>query len=107
MTGGAEATVTDANVVTGRISPSNFLGGKMSLDADAARAAIQPIADRLHLSVEKAALSIIQIANNNMVGALHSVLTEQGLDPRDFTLMGFGRRRPAAHLRSDAGHRYP
>ena len=92
--GGKLPTVTDANVVTGRISPSNFLGGKMNLDADAARAAIQPIADRLHLSVEKAALSIIQIANNNMVGALHSVLTEQGLDPRDFVLVAFGGAGP-------------
>src|SRR3984957_11654725 len=92
--GGKLPTVTDANVVTGRISPTNFLGGKMNLDADAARAAIQPIADRLHLSVEKAALSIIQIANNNMVGALHSVLTEQGLDPRDFVLVAFGGAGP-------------
>ena len=92
--GGILATVTDANVVTGRISPTNFLGGKMSLDADAARAAIQPIADRLGLSVEKAALSIIRIANNNMVGALHSVLTEQGLDPRDFVLVAFGGAGP-------------
>jgi N-methylhydantoinase A len=92
--GGKLPTVTDANVVTGRISPSNFLGGKMNLDADAARAAIQPIADRLHLSVEKAALSVIQIANNNMVGALHSVLTEQGLDPRDFVLVAFGGAGP-------------
>jgi N-methylhydantoinase A len=92
--GGKLPTVTDANVVTGRISPTNFLGGKMSLDADAARAAIQPIADHLGLGLEKAALSIIHIANNNMVGALHSVLTEQGLDPRDFVLVAFGGAGP-------------
>jgi N-methylhydantoinase A len=92
--GGKLPTVTDANVVAGRISPTNFLGGKMDLDANAARAAIQPIADRLHLSVEKSALSIIHIANNNMVGALHSVLTEQGLDPRDFVLVAFGGAGP-------------
>jgi N-methylhydantoinase A len=102
--GGKLPTVTDANVVTGRISPTNFLGGKMNLDADAARAAIQPIADRLRLSVEKAALSIIQIANNNMVGALHSVLTEQGLDPRDFVLVAFGGAGPphVSDLMTDA-----
>jgi len=92
--GGRQPTVTDANVVTGRISPTNFLGGKMSLDADAARVAIQPIADHLGLPLENAALSIIHIANNNMVGALHSVLTEQGLDPRDFVLVAFGGAGP-------------
>ena len=92
--GGRQPTVTDANVVTGRISPTNFLGGKISLDADAARVAIQPIADHLGLPLENAALSIIHIANNNMVGALHSVLTEQGLDPRDFVLVAFGGAGP-------------
>ena len=102
--GGKLPTVTDANVVTGRISPTNFLGGKMTLDADAARAAIQPIADHLGLPLEKTALSIIHIANNNMVGALHSVLTEQGLDPRDFVLVAFGGAGPPhiSDLMSDA-----
>ncbi|MGO9698525.1 MAG: hydantoinase/oxoprolinase family protein [Xanthobacteraceae bacterium] len=102
--GGKLPTVTDANVVTGRISPTNFLGGKMSLDADAARTAIQPIADHLGLPLEKTALSIIHIANNNMVGALHSVLTEQGLDPRDFVLVAFGGAGPphVSDLMTDA-----
>jgi N-methylhydantoinase A len=102
--GGKRPTVTDANVVTGRISPANFLGGKMSLDAAAARTAIQPIADHLGLSLENAALSIIHIANNNMVGALHSVLTEQGLDPRDFVLVPFGGSGPphVSDLMTDA-----
>jgi N-methylhydantoinase A len=102
--GGKLPTVTDANVVTGRISPTNFLGGKMNLDAEAARAAIQPIADHLGLPLEKAALSIIHIANNNMVGALHSVLTEQGLDPRDFVLVAFGGAGPphVSDLMTDA-----
>jgi N-methylhydantoinase A len=102
--GGKRPTVTDANVVTGRISPANFLGGKMSLDAAAARAAIGPIADHLGLSPEQAALSIIHIANNNMVGALHSVLTEQGLDPRDFVLVAFGGAGPphVSDLMTDA-----
>ena len=102
--GGKLPTVTDANVVTGRINPTNFLGGKMSLDADAARAAIRPIADHLGLTLEKAALSIIHIANNNMVGALHSVLTEQGLDPRDFVLVAFGGAGPphVSDLMTDA-----
>jgi N-methylhydantoinase A len=92
--GGAMPTVTDANVVLGRISAANFLGGSMSLDAAAARKAIEPIAEALGYSVEQAALAIVRIANNNMVGALHTVLTEQGLDPRDFVLVAFGGAGP-------------
>src|SRR3984957_547549 len=92
--GGKLPTVTDANVVLGRISPQNFLGGTMSLDAKAARTGVATIADALRLSVEEAALAIVRIANNNMVGALHTVLTEQGLDPRDFVLVAFGGAGP-------------
>jgi N-methylhydantoinase A len=92
--GGTLPTVTDANVVLGRISASNFLGGTMELEAGAAREAIVPIAEALGYSIEQAALAIIRIANNNMVGALHTVLTEQGLDPRDFVLVAFGGAGP-------------
>lgn len=92
--GGTLPTVTDANVVLGRISASNFLGGKMDLDAGAAIRAMQPVADALGLDTAEAALSVLRIANNNMVGALHTVLTEQGLDPRDFTLVTFGGAGP-------------
>src|SRR6202012_6224468 len=76
------------------ISAANFLGGAMALDAEAARTAILPIAAALGLGVEQAALAVVRIANNNMVGALHTVLTEQGLDPRDFTLVAFGGAGP-------------
>jgi len=92
--GGGLPTVTDANVALGRISASNFLGGSMSLDPAAARRAIVPVAASLGYSVEQAALAIVRIANNNMVGALHTVLTEQGLDPRDFVLVAFGGAGP-------------
>jgi N-methylhydantoinase A len=92
--GGSLPTVTDANVVLGRISAQNFLGGAMSLDAEAARKAVATIAAALKVSVEEAALAIVRIANNNMVGALHTVLTEQGLDPRDFVLVAFGGAGP-------------
>lgn len=92
--GGTQPTVTDANVVLGRISAQNFLGGSMSLDADAARRAVQIVADALGRPVEEAALAIVKIANNSMVGALHTVLTEQGLDPRDFVLVAFGGAGP-------------
>lgn len=92
--GGTLPTVTDANVTLGRISASNFLGGTMTIDAAAARASIEPIANALNISVEETALAIVRIANNAMVGALHTVLTEQGLDPRDFVAVGFGGAGP-------------
>ncbi|MGF7163007.1 N-methylhydantoinase A [Rhodoligotrophos appendicifer] len=92
--GGTEATVTDANVVLGRISPSNFLGGGMRLDAEAAAQVVSNVADRIGLSLEDTALSIVRIANNNMVGALRAALIEEGLDPREFTLAAFGGAGP-------------
>ncbi len=92
--GGTLPTVTDANVVLGRIDAGNFLGGAMSLDAEAARRAVETVAGALGLGVEEAADAILRIANNNMVGALHTVLTEQGLDPRDFVLVAFGGAGP-------------
>ena len=92
--GGTRPTVTDANVVLGRISAQNFLGGSMGLDAEAARRAVQTVADALGMPAAEAALAIVRIANNNMVGALHTVLTEQGLDPRDFVLVAFGGAGP-------------
>jgi N-methylhydantoinase A len=103
--GGTAATVTDANVVLGRIDPNNFLGGSMKLDAAAARKAVAAVADLVHMTPEDAALAIVRIINNNMVGALRSVLTERGLDPRDFSLMGFGGAGPVhiGDLLTEAG----
>ena len=103
--GGTRPAVTDANVVLGRISPENFLGGEMNLDKEAAFAAVKSVADKLGRGVEETALAIVQIANNNMVGALRSVLVERGLDPRDFTLLAFGGAGPlhANDLMADAG----
>ena len=92
--GGTEPTVTDANVVLGRLAPDNFLGGSMSLDREAARIAVATVAAAVGMGVEQTALAIVQIANNTMVGALHTSLTEQGLDPRDFTIMPFGGAGP-------------
>ena len=95
--GGEEATVTDANVVLGRISADNFLGGRMKLDADAAHRTVAKIAEQLGLGVDEAAYAMVQIANNNMLGALRAVLLQRGLDPRDFTLVGSGGAGPV-HL---------
>ena len=100
--GGTRATATDANVVLGRINPNNFLGGEMQLDFDAAQRAVAEIAAKIGKRVEETALGIVQISNNNMVGALRSVLTERGLDPRDFTLLAFGGAGPV-HI-SDLMH---
>ena len=91
---GTEATVTDANLVLGRLNPAYFLGGTMSLDAEAANAAVERVATRLAKTPEETAMAIVRIANTNMVGALRSVLIERGLDPRDFTLMPFGGAGP-------------
>ena len=103
--GGERATVTDANLVLGRINPDFFLGGSMALDAAAAERAIEAVATPLGQTVEAAAMAILRIANNNMVGALGSVLIERGLDPRDFTLMAFGGAGPlhAADLMVEMG----
>lgn len=92
--GGEHATVTDANVVLGRINPEYFLGGQMKLDADASHRVVDKIAKQLKLSVDAAAYAMVQIANNNMLGALRTVLLQRGLDPRDFTLIGSGGAGP-------------
>jgi len=91
--GGTEPTVTDANVVLGRL-PEALLGGEMQLDRDGAQAAVQSIADRLKIDVYAAAEGIIDIANERIFGALRLVSVQQGYDPRDFSLMGFGGAGP-------------
>jgi N-methylhydantoinase A len=91
---GEAPTVTDANLILGRIDADNFLGGKMPLYPERARAAIQTLATELSQDVEDVALAMVRIANSNMVGALRSVLIEGGLDPRDFTLSAFGGAGP-------------
>jgi N-methylhydantoinase A len=92
--GGAEPTVTDANVVVGRVNPKYFLGGRMPLDAGAAVAAVGRIGKTLKMPIDQTALAIIQIANNNMLGALRAVLLQRGFDPRDFTLVAAGGAGP-------------
>ena len=92
--GGSEATVTDANLVLGRINPDNFLGGRMRLDAPAAKRALGQLARELGQTAPDTALAIARIVDHNMIGALHSVLIERGLDPRDFTLCAFGGATP-------------
>lgn len=87
--GGNKPTVTDANVVLGYL-PEDLLGGTFKLDREAAKAAVQTIADALGVSLMEAAAGIIAVVNENMYGALRLVSVQQGYDPRDFALMGFG-----------------
>ena len=91
--GGVEPTVTDANVVLGYL-PENLLGGSFKLDRDAAKAAVQTIADKLGIGLMEAARGIIDIVNENMFGALRMISVQQGYDPRSFALMGFGGAGP-------------
>ncbi|MEC7514787.1 MAG: hydantoinase/oxoprolinase family protein, partial [Pseudomonadota bacterium] len=87
--GGMAPTVSDANLILGRLSPS-LLGGEMTLDEGRARAAMAPLADRLGFSVERTAHGVLAIVVANMVRAIRTISIERGHDPRDFALMAFG-----------------
>jgi N-methylhydantoinase A len=93
--GGAEPTITDANVVLGRLDPDNFLGGQMKLDADAARRGIEEkIARPLRMSTTAAAQAIVEIAIAKMSLAVREVSVTKGYDPRDFALVASGGAGP-------------
>ena len=92
--GGVAATVTDANVVLGRLSPKALLGGRMAMHPDKARAAIDKLAKSLNVDAIQAAAGVIEIINVNMMGAVRVISVEQGEDPRDFALVAFGGAGP-------------
>ncbi len=92
--GGAEPTVTDANVVLGYLPEMQRLGGDMQLDRTLAQQAVEKVGKALGKSVKEAALGIYNIVNENMVGALRLVSVEQGHDPRDYALIAFGGAGP-------------
>lgn len=93
--GGTRPTVTDAQVVLGRLLPDRFLGGRMTLDAEAAERAVREhVAGPLGLDVPSAAAGILAIADASMANAVRAVTTERGLDPRDFTLVAYGGAGP-------------
>jgi N-methylhydantoinase A len=83
-------TVTDANLVLGRLMPELFLGGEMPLHPARAREALARLGDQMGLSVEEAALGVLRVANAHMERALRVVSLERGHDPRDFVLLSFG-----------------
>ena len=92
--GGVEPTVTDARLVLGHLPP-HLLGGEMPIDAERAQAAIRDrVAKPLGLTVEDAAAGIVEVADNNMAGAMRTVSVGRGLDPKDFALVAFGGAGP-------------
>ncbi len=93
--GGTEPTVTDANLILGRLSATRFLGGDMRLDLESAQNALrQHIAEPLGMSLEEAAEGIIRIAASTMSSVVKRVTTERGLDARDFPMVAFGGAGP-------------
>ena len=87
-------TITDANLLLGRLNPGYFLGGEFPLYPELAEKTVGQLAERLGLSPQEAANGIIEIANSNMVGALRLVSVQRGFDPREFMLVAFGGAGP-------------
>ncbi|MFL5796469.1 MAG: hydantoinase/oxoprolinase family protein [Actinomycetota bacterium] len=88
--GGTEPTITDANVVLGRIDPGYFLGGRIRLDPARARTAFDRVADPLGMTAEEAAAAVVEIANSQMADLIRRVTVERGLDPARFVVFGYG-----------------
>ncbi len=92
--GGELPTVTDANVVLGRLQPGNFLGGEMRLDAGAAHKVMAEFGKQMGMTVEAAADGVLTIINANMANAIRSRTVQKGHDPREFSLVAFGGAGP-------------
>ncbi len=87
---GSLPTVTDANLVLGRLQSDHFLGGEMSLDSERAKEVMEKLGKQVHLDPVEAALGVIDVINAHMVRAIRLVSTERGYDPEDFTLLSYG-----------------
>lgn len=92
--GGTLPTVTDANLVLGRMNPKYFLGGKFALDAEGARRSIEPLAQKLGITVEETAIGIVDIADSHMGDLVKKMTVQRGYDPRTFALYAFGGAGP-------------
>ncbi len=92
--GGTEPTVTDANLVLGRLCEEHFLGGAVKLDKQGATNALKKLAEALGLELLEAAYGVIEIANASMLRAMRSISVERGYDPRDFSFIVFGGAGP-------------
>jgi N-methylhydantoinase A len=105
--GGEDATLSDANLVLGRLNPDFFLGGRLPLDPALSRAALARLAERVGSDELEVAASMVRIANENMANAIRIVTVEQGIDPRDFALVAMGGAGPthAAEMADSIGVR--
>src|SRR5262249_8066402 len=92
--GGTAPTVTDANLVLGRLNPAYFPGGEIPLALERAPAGIAAFGAPLGFSPEEAALAMIDLANENMANAIRLMTVERGIDPRDYDLVAFGGAGP-------------
>jgi N-methylhydantoinase A len=92
--GGDEATITDANLVLGRLDPEFFLGGRLPLDPELATQALSRLGDRLGRSALETASAMVRVCNENMANAIRILTVEQGTDPRDHALIAFGGAGP-------------
>jgi N-methylhydantoinase A len=93
--GGTAPTVTDANLVLGRLNPGYFLGGKIKLDEQAAMRSLGELADRMGgATIFDAASAIVQVAHENMANSIRLVTIERGIDPREYSLIAFGGAGP-------------
>lgn len=93
--GGTEPTVSDANLVLGRLDSSNFAGGSLTLDVDKAREAVSALGERFGMSTEAMAQGILDIINAKMADAIRTITIRRGIDPRDFALVAYGGAGPA------------
>lgn len=93
--GGSEPTVSDANLVLGRIDGANFSGGEMTLDRDAASGALAEMGKGFDMSAEEMAHGVVDIINAKMADAIRTITIQRGIDPRDFSLVAFGGAGPA------------
>jgi N-methylhydantoinase A len=92
--GGEAPTVTDANVLAGRINPKYFLGGEIPLQVELAAKAIRPVAQAYGIDVREAAVGVLRLADSAMMSALNLVSVTRGYDPRDFVMIAFGGGGP-------------
>ncbi|TML88513.1 MAG: hydantoinase/oxoprolinase family protein [Actinobacteria bacterium] len=92
--GGTQPTVTDANLVLGRVDPAWFAGGQMTLDVEAARRAVATLADELNLDPVELAEGICDVINAKMAQAIRTLTVEKGIEPREFALVAFGGAGP-------------
>ena len=91
---GEQLTVSDANLLLGRLRPDHFLGGRLTLDLPRAQGLMSSLAERLGLAAQEAALGILRVVNANMERAIRAISLERGYDPRAFTLVPFGGAGP-------------